>query len=245
MAETLKIKDLPVDSRPRESFMRSADPCREIPDATLLAILIRTGQKGSSAIDIANRLIKHFGSTANLVEATWQQILAARIPGVGKVASVQLAAAFAFVRRTVRTSHRSFARVVESPNDVVRQVRSVGVDERQEHVFVMYLDAQRHLLCEPAVVSRGTVNSALMHPREIFRNAIKLGAVSIVVAHNHPGGDATPSGEDVAITKRLVETGRCVGIPLDDHIVVAADGWTSMRESMLLDFEGCGTGCDR
>lgn len=237
MAEPLKIKDLPIDSRPREAFMRSADPCREIPDETLLAILIRTGQKGSSAIDIANRLIRHFGSTANLVEASWQQILAAHIPGVGKVASVQLAAAFSLVRRTVRTSHRSFARAVETSADVVRQVRSIGVDEKQEHVFVLYLDSQRHLLCEPAVILRGTVNSALVHPREIFRNAIKLGAVSIVVAHNHPSGDATPSDEDVEQTRRLVETGRCVGIPLDDHIVIARDTWISLREIGHVAFE--------
>lgn len=90
MAETLKIKDLPPESRPREVFMRSADPVREMPDAMLLAILIRTGQKGSSAIDLANRLIKHFGNAANLVDATWQQIVAAKVPCVGKVAAVRL-----------------------------------------------------------------------------------------------------------------------------------------------------------
>jgi len=236
MAETLKIKDLPIDSRPREAFMRSADPSREIPDETLLAILIRTGQKGSSAIDIANRLIKHFGSTANLVEASWQQIRAARIPGVGKVAAVQLAAAFALVRRTVRTSHRSFARSIETPEDVVRQVRSIDVDEKQEHVVVLYLDTQRRLLCEPAVISLGTASSALIHPREIFRNAIKLGAISIVVVHNHPGGDATPSDEDIEQTKRLIETGRCVGIPVDDHIIVTIDSWVSLREAGSIEF---------
>ena len=114
MGETLKIKDLPPESRPREVFMRSANPARDVPDAMLLAILIRTGQKGSSAIDLANRLIGHFGSAANLVDATWQQIVAAKVPGVGKVAAVQLAAAFALVKRNVRTSHRSFARAIET-----------------------------------------------------------------------------------------------------------------------------------
>lgn len=238
MAKPLKIKDLPIDSRPREAFMRSADPCREISDEMLLAILIRTGQKGSSAIDIANRLIKHFGSTANLVEASWQQIVSAHISGVGRVAAVQLAAAFALVRRMVRTSHRSFARVVETPEDIVRQVRSIGMDEKQEHVFVVYLDVQRHLLCEPAIVSSGTATSVLTHPREIFRNAIKLGAISIVVVHNHPGGDVSPSEEDIEMTKRLVDAGHCVGIPLDDHIIVADDLWMSMRELGVVNFEG-------
>jgi DNA repair protein RadC len=112
MAETLKIKDLPIEYRPREAFMRSANPQKEMSDAMLLAILIRTGQKGSSAIDLANRLIKYFGNGMNLVGATWQQIVAAKVPGVGKVVAVQIAAAFAFVKRNVRTSQRSFKRAI-------------------------------------------------------------------------------------------------------------------------------------
>ena len=238
MAETLKIKDLPVDSRPREAFMRSADPCRDMSDVMLLSILIRTGQKGSSAIDIANRLIKHFGTTAKLVEASWQQILAARVPGVGKVAAVQLAAAFALVRRTVRLSHRAFTQSVDTPETVVRQLQSVMVDGLQEQVFALFLDAHRHLLCEPRVVASGTVDRVLIHPREIFRNAIQLGAVSVIVAHNHPSCCANPSDEDVELTRRLVETGRCVGIPLDDHIIISTEGWVSMREAAMLDFDG-------
>ena len=224
MGETLKIKDLPPESRPREAFMRSADPAQDVSDAMLLAILIRTGQKGSSAIDLANRLIRHFGSAANLVDATWQQIVAAKVPGVGKVAAVQLAAAFALVKRNVRTSHRSFARAIETSDDVVRQVQSVGINESQECAYALYLDAKRHLLCEPVVVSRGTADQTFLHPREIFRQAIRLGAVSVIVAHNHPSGDPTPSDEDIAETKRLIETGEVVGIPLDDHVIIGHSG---------------------
>ncbi len=224
MGETLKIKDLPVEARPREAFMRSAAPERDIPDASLLAILIRTGRKGSSAIDLAHRLINHFGSAAKLVEATWQQIVAAKIPGVGKVAAVQLAAAFALVRRNVRTSRRSFARPVETSDDVVRQVASVGIDEAQECAYALYLDAKRHLLCEPMVVSRGTADKTFLHPREIFRQAIRLGAVSVIVAHNHPSGDPTPSDEDIEETRRLADAGELVGIPLDDHVVIGCGG---------------------
>ena len=224
MTKPLKIKDLPFEARPREAFMRSAVPERDIPDASLLAILIRTGRKGSSAIDLAHRLINHFGSAANLVEATWQQIVAAKVPGVGKVAAVQLAAAFALVRRNVKTSHRSFARAVETSDDVVRQVRSVGIDDTQECAYALYLDAKRHLLCEPMVVSRGTADNTFLHPREVFRHAIRLGAVSVIVAHNHPSGGPAPSGEDIAETTRLIESGELVGIPLDDHVVIGCGG---------------------
>ena len=224
MSGTLKIKDLPAEARPREAFMRSAQPEREIPDASLLAILIRTGRRGSSAIDLAHRLINHFGGAAKLVEATWQQIVAAKVPGVGKVAAVQLAAAFALVRRNVKTSHRSFARALETSDDVVRQVRSVGIDESQECAYALYLDAKRHLLCEPMVVSRGTADSTYLHPRDIFRHAIRLGAVSVIVAHNHPSGDPAPSNEDIEETRRLREAGEIVGIPLDDHVVIGRKG---------------------
>ena len=224
MAKTLKIRDLPIGARPREAFMRSAEPGREIPDASLLAILIRTGRRGSSAIDLAHRLINHFDGAANLVDATWQQIVAAKVPGVGKVAAVQLAAAFALVKRSVRTSHRSFARAIETSDDVVRQVQSVGIDETQESVFALYLDAKRHLLCEPMRISRGTADQTLLHPRDIFRQAIRLGAVSVIVAHNHPSGDPSPSDDDIAETKRLRETGEVVGIPLDDHVVIGRNG---------------------
>ncbi len=232
MIGTLKIKDMPVDARPREVFMRSAHPARDMPDASLLAILIRTGQKGSSAIDLAHRLINHFGSVANLVDATWQQIVAANVQGIGRVAAVQLAAAFALVKRNVRTSHRSFARAIETSDDVVRQVQSVGIDESQECAYALYLDAKRHLLCEPVVVSRGTADQTFLHPRDIFRQAIRLGAVSVIVVHNHPSGDPTPSEEDIAETKRLIETGEVIGIPLDDHVVIGRNAHVSIMSRL-------------
>lgn len=224
MYETLKIKDLPKGERPREAFMRSAEPEREISDASLLAILIRTGRKGSSALDLAHRLINHFGGARGLVDATWQQIVAANVPGVGKVVAVQLAAAFALVKRNAKTSHRSFARSVTSSDDVVRQVQSVGIDETQECAFALYLNAKRHLLCEPFRISRGTADKTFLHPRDIFRQAIRLGAVSVIVAHNHPSGDPTPSEEDLVETEHLRKTGDIVGIPLDDHVILGRAG---------------------
>ena len=127
-------------------------------------------------------------------------------------------------RRNVKTSHRSFARSIETSDDVVRQIRSVGIDERQECAYALYLDTKRHLLCEPMIVSRGTADKTFLHPREIFRHAIRLGAVPVIVAHNHPSGDPTPSDEDIAETKRLVESGELVGIPLDDHVVIGRCG---------------------
>ncbi len=91
---------------------------------------------------------------------------------------------------------------------------------RNRNTFALYLDTQGHLLCEPILVFRGVLNATPLHPREIFRQAIRLGAASVIVAHTHPSGDATPSEEDIAETKRLIEAGQVVGIPLDDHVVI-------------------------
>ncbi len=215
--------------------MRSAAPEREIPDAALLAILIRTGCKGSNAIDLAHRLINHFGSVRNLVESTWQQIVAAKVPGVGKVVAVQLAAAFALVRRNARTPYRSFVRAIDSSDDAIRQIRACGFIDSQESAYALYLDAKRHLLCDPFEFSRGTADKTFLHPRDVFKQAIRLGAVSVIVAHNHPSGDATPSVEDIDETKRLIGAGDLVGIPLDDHIVVGIGGsYTSIRAAGLV-----------
>ena len=220
MAETLKIRDLPPECRPREVFMRSADPQKDLSDAMLLAILIRTGQKGSSAIDLANRLIKYFGNVSNLTNATWQQIASAKISGIGKVVSVQIAAAFILAKRNIRISQRSYKRAINSSDDVVKQILSVGIDKKQENTFVICLDTQRHPLCEPILVFRGILNATHLDPREIFYHAIQLSAASIIVVHTHPSGDPTPSEEDLIETNRLVETGKMIGIPIDDHVII-------------------------
>lgn len=200
--------------------MRSADPSRDLTDAMLLAILIRTGRKGSNAIDLANRLILHFKGADKLIDATWQQIVAAKVPGVGKVGAVQLAAAFSFAKRNVRLSQKDYRHPIDTSDSAVRQVLSVGVDEKQENVFALYLDSSRQLLCEPKLVFKGGLDASLLHPRDIFRHAIRLGAASLIVVHTHPSGNATPSEEDIVETKRLIEVGNLTGIPLDDHIVI-------------------------
>lgn len=239
MASALKIKDLPSESRPREAFMRSADPIRDMTDAMLLAILIRTGQKGSNAIDLANRLILHFKGADKLIDATWQQIVAAKVPGVGKVVAVQLAAAFVFAKRNARLSQKAYRRPIDTSDAAVRQVLAVGVDEKQENVFALYLDSSRHLLCEPKLVYKGGLDVSPLHPRDIFRQAIRLGAASLIVVHTHPSGNAMPSEEDIVVTKRLIEVGSLAGIPLDDHIVigVGSDCHVSIRGLEKLDFE--------
>lgn len=215
MAETLKIKDLPTESRPREAFMHSANPAEDIADDILLAIMIRTGQRGSSAIDLAHRLLNHFGGIEALIEATWQQIEAAKIPGLGPVAAVQIAAAFTLARRHLHVPY----------------VNKELTNGKQEQTFAIYLNTQRHILCRPVEIAKGTANATFLHPRDIFAKALSLGAVSLIVVHTHPSGDATPSAEDIKETERLKAAGNVMGVPLDDHVVIGCgtDHYVSIR----------------
>ena len=231
MAETLKIKDLPIELRPREAFMHSSNPAEDIADDILLAIMIRTGQQGSSAMDLAHRLLNHFGDTESLIEATWQQIVAARIPGLGPVAAVQIAASFTFARRHIHAPSVNIENPIETSDDAVSLVRRELTGVKQEQTFAIYLDIQRHILCKPVEIAKGTANATFLHPRDIFAKAVSLGAVSLIVVHTHPSGDATPSDEDLKETERLKAAGNVMGIPLDDHIVVGCgtDQYVSIR----------------
>ena len=231
MAETLKIKDLPTESRPREAFMHSANPAEDIADDILLAIMIRTGQRGSSAIDLAHRLLNHFGGIEALIEATWQQIEAAKITGLGPVAAVQIAAAFTLARRHLHVPYVNVEKPIETSDDAVSLVKKELTNGKQEQTFAIYLNTQRHILCRPVEIAKGTANATFLHPRDIFAKALSLGAVSLIVVHTHPSGDATPSAEDIKETERLKAAGNVMGVPLDDHIVIGCgtDHYVSIR----------------
>ena len=234
---------------PREQMMNAASP-RDVSSDSLLAILLKTGAPGCDVVELSRRLISAFGSLDQLVRSDWRtigNIIKAhnkanpekRVLGVGKVKMLELAAAFELVRRVydkktddVRTA------VVRTPDDAYRVLTSVvGAWDDQERFFVLPLDKRHHPLSDPKVVAIGRADTVQVHPRDVFKDAIKWGAYTIIVAHNHPTGDPTPSVEDGVLTKRLIEVGKTCGIPLMDHLVVgtpdSADGrgFVSIRES--------------
>ncbi len=223
-------------SRPRER-LREVESILELSDEELLGLLIRIGRQGRNAVEVGKDLKEAFGSIRNMVYADWRQIRNKKISGVGEVKAMELAAAFELARRGAKLSAEDYAKPVETARDVFEHVRALGVSDMQEHFFALYLDPKKRLLCPPKVVTTGLVNYSVLHPRELLREAIQWGATTLYVAHNHPSGDATPSDEDIELTKTLYAAAELIGIPLRDHVVIGTENspgpaWVSIRERL-------------
>jgi len=224
--------DLPPELRPRERMLH-ATRAEEMSDRDLLMVMLKTGTAGCDVEETAKRLLCAFGSTREFVRCPWQELetcVAAwnqkhpdrRVLGVGRAKLLEMAAAFELAKRGFRHGEADVqSRVVKdsvAAACIFRQ--TLAVDEERECFRVLLLDARRHPLCDPLPVSSGTIEGTFVHPREVFKEAIRRGAQSVIVSHNHPGGSPEPSNEDLSLTRRLVESGETLGIPLLDHLIL-------------------------
>ena len=222
--------------KPREQMERAAS-AHDVPDEAVLAVLLKTGTVGCDVLEQSRRLLRAFGGIQNLVSSDWRALEAriaryneehpeAPVKGLGHVKCLELAAAFELGFRGVRAKPEELRRLrIRTADDAYRLFKSFALEgDGQEQFLVVPLDSLRHPLCEPIRLFKGTVDSTEVHAREVFRDAIRWSAHSVVVAHNHPGGDPEPSAEDLSLTRRLAETGRLVGIALFDHLVLGAPG---------------------
>lgn len=235
------------DELPREQFKRTDNP-RDVSDETLVAILLRTGANGCDVKELAHRLIGAFGSLRALVSSDWRSILARvkeynkanpgrRIVGLGEVKCLELAAAFELGRRRQRLSPGDLREMRIEDADAAHALfrACLTVDDEQENAFVLALDADRRPICEPFLVSRGTTNGTLMHPREVYKQALRWGAHSIYVAHNHPSGNPNPGAQDFDRTRELAKVAKITDIRLRDHLVLGlldsndGSGYVSIR----------------
>ena len=242
------FKLLSDELKPREK-MRRASSVRTVDDASLLAVMLKTGVQGCDVVELSRRLLKAFGSLPRLVRCDWRELgetirqynkahPSERVLGIGPTKQLELAAAFELVRRGFEVSPEDVrVKTVDSTEAAVEIFRrSLAMGEEQENLFVLPLDAKRHPLCEPICATRGTLDMSPVHSREVFKDAIRWGAHAVIVAHNHPSGDPTPSREDIIVTKRLLEASLVVGIPLIDHIVIGNPGFASLRDLGLVAF---------
>ncbi|MCA8966200.1 MAG: DNA repair protein RadC [Planctomycetes bacterium] len=213
---------------PRERILQLGEP--RLSDAECLALLLRTGVSGEAAEQMGQRLLRRFGGLPGLALASVRQV--AKEPKVGAVRAAAIGAAFGLARRLAESALRPGA-VVRHSADVARIVRDSVRGSRRESFFAVLLDT-RHRVQGLHVVSTGGLDGAPVHPREVFGPALRDGAAAIVVAHNHPSGDATPSPEDRGVTGRLREVGELVGIELLDHLVVGAERYFSFAEERFL-----------
>ena len=226
---------------PRELMERAADPAL-VPDEALVAILLKTGVHGLNVIELARRLIEAFGSMKALVSGDWRTLearirdwnkahLDRPIKGLGHVKCLELAAAFEMGRRWCRLAPDELkAHKVTNPEAAYRIFKTVLTPgDDKENLYALLLDNKNRPICEPLRLSRGTADSAPAFARDVFKEALKWGALSVMVAHNHPSGDPTPSTADIMFTKRLVELAHIAEIRLLDHLVLGEDGYTSIR----------------
>lgn len=213
---------------PRERILHLGEP--RLSDAECIALVLRTGRAGESAEQLAQRLLRAYGGLAGLAAAQVREV--ALQPGVGPVRAASLGAAFGLARRMVESRLRPGARV-QSGADVARVVRESARGSGRESFFVLLLDG-RHRVLGFRLISTGSLQMAPVHPREVFVAAIREGAAAVVVAHNHPSGDPSPSPEDVAVTRRLAEVGKMLDIPLLDHVIVGRDTHYSMKKAGVL-----------
>ncbi len=228
----LTIRELPYQQRPREKLQTRG--VQSLTDAEVLAILLRTGTRGQNAVELAGRLLEQYGSLAQVARAEVDEL--SRLKGIGPAKAIQLVAAFSIGTR-LAAEQRTTA-CLDTPEAVYELLAAELRLLDRESLRAVLLDSRYRLLtvCE---ISRGTLNESLAHPREIFKAAISRSAYAIVVVHNHPSGDPSPSEADLRLTRKLGEAARLLQINLLDHLIIGAKsgerpGYFSFKEAGLI-----------
>lgn len=221
------IKQWPEGERPREKLMNHG--AASLTEAELLAILIRSGSKGATAVDLAKKLLSEQRTLRDLARMSVVDL--SRL-GIGRVRAAGIVAAFELLRR-LPASDGNDRPMFHAPEDVARIFLPKLRDLNHEEFWVLLLTTSNHMMREIRITS-GTLNSSLVHPRECFAEALKEKAASVIFVHNHPSGNPEPSQEDLAITKQLAEAGKILGIPVYDHVIVGGAQFASFAQRGLL-----------
>ena len=218
----MRIKDISLENRPRERLEKQGPSV--LSDAELLAIILKTGNKDENVIDVSNRLISKYGvdKLSNCSLAELQEI-----KGIGNAKASQIIALFEFNKR--HNISKQNGKPIKTAKDVFDYCspKLSGVDKEQ--FMILHLDT-RNKIIKDEIVSVGTLNSSLIHPREVFKSAIKESANAIILVHNHPSGDAEPSEEDKKITDILFKAGELLSIKVLDHVIIGKDSWHSFKD---------------
>jgi DNA repair protein RadC len=224
----LRIMDLPDDDRPRER-LASAGP-GALSNAELLAILLRVGVEGENAVRLGQRILTDLGGLRGLHRASAADLC--RVRGIGAAKAAQLVAAVELGRR-IAVATPDERPVVRSPADAANLVMFELSAREQEYLMVILLDTRNRVIGRPVEVYHGSLNTSLVRVGEVFREAIRANAAALVVAHNHPSGDPSPSPEDVAVTRAIVEAGKLLDVDVLDHLVIGQHRFVSMKERGL------------
>ncbi|MCT8978240.1 DNA repair protein RadC [Clostridium sp. CX1] len=228
MEETLKIMDLPEGERPRERLLRYG--VEALSNAELLAVILRSGSKKENILNLSSRIIKENGGLSGILNSTLEDFIS--LHGVGKVKAAQLMALVEISKR-FKSYKNGDEYKISSPKDAADLVMEEMRSLKQEHLKVIMLNT-KNVVIFTKDVSVGSLNSSIVHPREVFCDAIRKNSASIIICHNHPSGDPVPSNEDINITCRLKECGKLLGVDLLDHLIIGNGKYTSLKEKGIV-----------
>lgn len=221
-----KIKNLAKHEMPREKMMEKG--VENLKDYELMAILLRTGISGKNVLEVSKDILKKF-PTKKLLTLDLKSL--SKIKGIGTGKACLLLSAFELTKRALAVEDNNLP-VISSAREAVAQLQELRT-AKKEHLVVLYLNARNQLI-HKEIISVGTLNANLVHPREVFKSAIDYLAASIIIAHNHPSGGAEPSDNDLTTTNRLKEAGKIMGIELIDHIIITKNSFFSLKERSMM-----------
>jgi DNA repair protein RadC len=228
MKDSFTVHDLPLSERPRERLLKLGSEALSAQE--ILALILGRGIKGESVMVTSQKLLSRFGNLKGIANASVEELTQTR--GIGSAKAAQIKAALELSKRLEADVDEKSKPILKSPEDVVAKVRGRLKGKKKEHFLVLCLDTRNRLInCRP--VSIGSLDTSIVHPREVFKEAVSSSAASVIFVHNHPSGDPEPSKEDVELTKRLAKAGEIVGIDVLDHIIVCDKSYLSLKAKNL------------
>jgi len=228
MKDSFTVHDLPLGERPRERLFKLGSEALSAQE--VLALILGRGVKGESVIETSQKLLSRFGSLKGVANASVEELT--RTKGIGPAKAAQIKAALELSKRLEGDVGEKPRPVLKSPEDVAAVVRGQLKGKKKEHFLVLCLDTRNRLI-NHKLVSMGSLDTSIVHPREVFKEAVSSCAASVIFAHNHPSGDPEPSKEDVELTKRLAKAGEIIGIDVLDHIIVCDKSYSSLKAKNL------------
>lgn len=229
MQNNLKVMEIPKNERPTEKLINFGPDA--LSNSELLAIILRSGVKGESVLNISQKVLSEALGLDGILKISYDELTA--IKGINEVKGAQILAVAELFRRfkSLKTQNKTIS--VNSPSDIANMLMHEMRDLNQEILKVIVLNTKNNII-RVKDVFKGTLNTSIVHPREIYSEALKCGGASIIICHNHPSGDPTPSKEDINITKRIIECGTILGIKLLDHLVIGDNKFVSLKEKGII-----------
>jgi len=228
MRDSFTVRDLPLSERPRERLLKLGSEALSAQE--ILALILGRGIKSESVMVTSQKLLSRFGNLKGVANASVEELIQTR--GIGPAKAAQMKAALELSKRLEADVDEKPQPVLKSPEDVAAVMRSKLKGKKKEHFWVICLDTRNRLI-NYKPVSIGSLDTSIVHPREVFKEAVSSSAASVIFVHNHPSGDPEPSKEDIELTKRLAKAGEIVGIDVLDHIIVCDKSYLSLKAENL------------